>query len=473
MNDPETDGLRQRYYCLVLDVDGVPSFAWRAAVNSPRLAGLRYGDSVYVVGEPETPTDSGYALYLRRRGVTATVFATDVALAAEGSPSLQRWLYTWRRSALAGLQEAVPQPEAAFISGLALGSVEGMPDQVEDDLRRVGLIHILVVSGANVAFVAGMAVSGLRRRLGWGGAMLAAALLCLGYCLITGGDPPVVRGAVMVLLSLGAQAVGRPGHGWTALALAAAAMAVANPLLVSEPSYQLSVATSGGMLSAQGIEWSPAVRRSRWWPVAEALATTVTAQLSALPIMAAYFGRLPGLGLLSNALVLPLQPAQMLLAMAAALTAAVSSTAATVVALPAWMLARVTLLVAHWSAELPMASLESPPWPVAGVMAYYCIFLALAVAGPRKVLVQARTWAQRCRVRGLTWVSVSMAAVVVWAVAIQLPDGRLHVSFLDVGQGDAILITTPSGARVLVDGGPDPDRLRGYLGRRCRYGIGA
>lgn len=466
VSDPETDGLRQRYHCLVTDVDGAPSAAWQAAVSAPRLPGLRYGDSVHLEGEPETPTDRGYALYLRRRGVTATVYAAGAALAAEGSPSIQRWLYAGRRSALAGLQEAVPQPEAAFISGVALGTVEGMPDQVEDDLRRAGLIHILVVSGANVAFVAGLAVAGLRRWLGWGGAMGTAALLCVGYCLITGGDPPVVRGAVMVLLSLGAHAVGRPGHGWTALALAAAAMAVANPLLVSEPSYQLSVATSGGMLSAQGIRWSPSMRRSRWWPVAEALTTTMAAQMAALPISAAHFGRLPGLVLLSNALVLPLQPAQMLLAMAAALTAAVSSSAAVVVALPAWLLARVTLIVAHSSATLPLASLVSPPWPAVAVLAYYSLFVGLVLVGPRRLVAAARAWIRRAPLRGLSWVGgLGVAAVVVWAAALQLPDGRLHVSFLDVGQGDAILVTTPSGARILVDGGPDPDRLRGYLGQ--------
>ncbi len=465
-SDPTADGLRQRYRCRVLETSGVQATAWQVAVNAPRLPGLQYDDLVRLEGEPETPADRSYGLYLRRRGVTATVHATSVTLAEPGSASLQRWLYAGRRAALAGLQGAVPQPEAAFISGVALGSTEGMPDQIKDDLRRAGLIHILVVSGANVAFVAGMAVAGLRRRLGWGGAMLAAALLCVGYCLITGGDPPVVRGAVMALLSLGARAVGRPGHGWTALALAATGMALADPLLVAEPSYQLSVATSGGMLSAQGIRWSPAFRRSRWWPAAEALTTTVAAQLAALPIAAAHFGRLPGLGLLSNALVLPLQPAQMLLAMVATVAAAVSSAAATVAALPAWLLARVTLLVAHWSASLPFASLESPPWPMAAVLAYYGLFAALLMAGPRRLIATLRSWARRAPLRGLSWAGgLGVAAVVIWTVALQLPDGRLHVSFLDVGQGDAILITTPGGAHILVDGGADPDRLCGYLGR--------
>jgi len=60
-------------------------------------------------------------------------------------------------------------------------------------------------------------------------------------------------------------------------------------------------------------------------------------------------------------------------------------------------------------------------------------------------------------------------AVLVWMAALQLPDGRLHVAFLDVGQGDAILITTPEGRQLLVDGGPNPTQLAWELGRQMPF----
>lgn len=466
VSDPESAGLRQTYTCLVEAVDDRASVPWRAAVSAAPVEGLLYGDRVVVVGEPETPGPKGYAEHLLRRGVTATVYATGVDRRERGPASPMRWLYAVRRQALAGLQEAVPQPEAGFLSGVALGSTEGLPDLVEDDLRRSGLLHILVVSGANVAFLVGALVVGLRRLVGWSASLVAALLLSVGYCLITGGDPPVIRGAVMVLLALGAQAAGRPGHGWTALAVAAASMAVANPLLVQEPSYQLSVATSGGMLAAQGVRWPSRWRASAWRPLAEALLATLAAQLAALPLSAAHFGVLPGLGVLSNALILPMQPIQMLLAMLAAVTAALAPAVATVVALPAWLCARVTLIVAHRAASLPLATLECSPWPAGAVAAYYLVLAAAIGAGPRRLGTWVRSLRSWRPARAVPLGAVlAVVAVAVWGAALQLPDGRLHVSFLDVGQGDAILITTPSGARVLVDGGADPDRLRGYLGR--------
>lgn len=69
------------------------------------------------------------------------------------------------------------------------------------------------------------------------------------------------------------------------------------------------------------------------------------------------------------------------------------------------------------------------------------------------------------RLAGWRWVGLlAMAALVVWLALRGLPDGRLHVYFLDVGQGDAILILAPDGRQVLVDGGPSPTALLNELG---------
>jgi len=65
--------------------------------------------------------------------------------------------------------------------------------------------------------------------------------------------------------------------------------------------------------------------------------------------------------------------------------------------------------------------------------------------------------------------ALAVTALLVWLAVLQLPDGRLHVAFLDVGQGDAILITTPDGRQILVDGGPSPTQLVWALGRRMPF----
>jgi competence protein ComEC len=104
----------------------------------------------------------------------------------------------------------------------------------------------------------------------------------------------------------------------------------------------------------------------------------------------------------------------------------------------------------------------------------YGLLLGAAWLGSRrgKDLHRARAWlaARRGRWPATLIVGLSLAAAVLaWLAVLQLPDGRLHVAFLDIGQGDAILITMPSGQQILVDGGPSPADLTTALGREMPF----
>lgn len=60
-------------------------------------------------------------------------------------------------------------------------------------------------------------------------------------------------------------------------------------------------------------------------------------------------------------------------------------------------------------------------------------------------------------------------AILVWLVTLTMPDDKLHVSFLDVGQGDGILIQTPSHQNILIDGGPDPQSINLELSKKLPF----
>ena len=188
------------------------------------------------------------------------------------------------------------------------------------------------------------------------------------------------------------------------------------------------------------------------------------------------FGRVSPLGIPVTLLALPALP---LALVGGLLTAALEWVWGPLGQAAAWATwAPVTYLLAlvRGAAAIPGASFTVGDVAPIAVAAYYAAGLALALRLSR---VKARPGVATARLRGgavaaklrFRWAApaLAVAAVALWGAALASPDGRLHVTFLDVGQGDAILIETPSGRQVLVDGGPDPVRMVQFVGERMPF----
>jgi competence protein ComEC len=166
-------------------------------------------DRVSLRGRIRPPPTDDYGAYLARIGAIGTMRAESLALVpAEGS--LTSSLEGLRRVAAAGLERAMPEPEA----GLAAGVLIGLRDQVDRDLAAdfttAGASHVVAISGWNIAIVAstlGALAGGLQRRRR---AILTAAAI-LAYVAFVGPSPSVVRAGVMAGVALLARELGRPG----------------------------------------------------------------------------------------------------------------------------------------------------------------------------------------------------------------------------------------------------------------------
>jgi beta-lactamase superfamily II metal-dependent hydrolase len=141
----------------------------------------------------------------------------------------------------------------------------------------------------------------------------------------------------------------------------------------------------------------------------------------------------------------------------------------------AWPFLAWTSGVVEWAATLPFASLDLsvPPW---GVVLYYVVLASALVwwlaRRPLAGGAQASTTGpqhSRLRTQHVLLGAAGFALILVWVVASSQPDGLLHVSFLDVGPGNATLIRTPSGQVVVIDGGPGASALIDALGRSLPF----
>lgn len=332
------------------------------------------------------------------------------------------------------LEAIGPSPTASLLSGFLIGDTGGLPESDVEALQRAGLTHFVAVSGSNVALVLG-AWWLILGPLGASPALRASSglFVLLVFVVATRWESSVIRAATMAFVVLGGRAFGFAIDGWVALGAAVTVLLAASGDLAADVGFQLSVAATAGVLAGFGLFGQ---RRPR--PFWAALGATVSAQVAVVPLLLLHFGSVPLLSPIANLLAAPLVTMATTLAGAGVLTG--------------------------WNLPLQGAELAggfvlqiarvAGQWPQLG--------LASVVATASFGLVM---WKTRLR-------AITMMVGTIVTVVLVLPPGPPDVPtvvFLDVGQGDAVLLLDPSGSVALVDGGRDPAVIRDGL---RRYGVG-
>ena len=449
----------------------------------------RYGDLLELEGELETPPSSpdfDYREYLARQGIVSLIaYPEEIDTIATGQGNrAAAALHALRRHLGGALARALPEPQAALAQGIFLGQRSSIPRDLTDDMNATGTSHLIAISGHNVSLVAALIISGFAWLIGRRQAALLALVAIAGYTVLTGASPTVVRAAIMGGLFVLATLVGRPSSAPTAIALASALMTAWNPLVVQDVSFQLSFAAILGLVYLTPVFQALGADLLRRWGietgeggvpafVLENTAVTTGAVAATLPLIALNFGRVSAVAPLSNLLLVPAFP---LILGASALTAAAGAIwepLGQATGWLAWVVLTYMIELARFFADLPLASFE-----VAGFGAGHAAALYLALAAIAWWLAQRRPAAKptlspsaglRLRPIWLLTGGLALAVVLVWWAALSGGGDRLTVSVLDVGQGDAILVETPGGHRVLIDGGPSGQAVTEALGEALPF----
>jgi competence protein ComEC len=344
------------------------------------------------------------------------------------------------------------------VAGVVLGEDEGLDDDLQDRFRASGLYHLLAVSGQNVAYVASGVllaawVVGLPRLLALGAALAAV----VSYVGAVGWQPSVVRAGIAGSLAIVAWLVGRARDRWY-FALAGAAVLLAwNPYSLLDPGFQLSFAAVAAIFSIvprleQRIDGYPVPRR-----VAAVVVVSAACGLATAPIVWFHFGAVPVLSVLANGLAAPVVAPILGLGLGAAAIGVVLPGAAHALAWANGWLAAYLAWCARAIGGIPFAQVHS-----AAALGGLAALAALAALLPR---LPPRV--RRATVVAVASVGLGVTAWALWpSTQARLPPPQgLRVTFLDVGQGDSVLLQVPEGA-ILVDEGPPEARVDRQLDDR-------
>lgn len=437
---------------------------------------LEYGDRIRVRGFLQTPPENeefSYRAYLERQGIHSLLRTDKVTLLpAVGDPNpFWKFLYRVKNSLLYRTYQLFPAPESALMAGVLLGEDNNIPEKLQEAFKNTGTAHIVAISGFNIAIVAAVLVGLFSRFFGKQVGALLAVLGILFYTLLVGADPSVVRAAIMGTLSLLAAQVGRRNLALNTLAVVALMMALWNPYLLWDIGFQLSfLATLGLVLYAQLMQdWAKDLL-TRWFPsptaekiigpLSDYFLLTLAAQLTTLPIMAYHFARVSLVSIFANPFILPAQPPVMILGGLAVLAGRLYEPLGQALAWITWPFPAYTIRMVEFFDGFPGGVL---------VLGDFSLLFTILVYGALFGLTLF--WARLGQTRSYLTPSVALTSLIIvasltWRSAINSPDGRLHVTFLNAGSADSILIQTPDGRFVLINGGSSPSNLADQIGRR-------
>lgn len=410
------------------------------------LAQVRDGDRIHVRG---TVQIQGSLILLRvhRAEVIAPLAGPAAALVADARD---------RTSML-------PADEAALVRGMTTGDTSGLSPQVEEQMRRAGISHLVAVSGANIALVLAAVLLpalllGMRRRP----RILLAAAVAAGYVLLVGDEPSVQRAATMAAPLLAARLAGVRASPVGALCATVAIWAVADPSTSAQVGFLLSALATGAILVL-----APALARSlheasgRRVPAAIclALAVPLVAQIACQPILVLLAPEVSLWAVPVNLAVGPIVGPVTILGLAATALGPVLPGAAELLWRIAGGGAHLVIAIARLADGLP-GSRVSVPEGAAGAG----IVLAIVAAGVIGVFAARRHPIVR-------WM---LAAFLVAALAPLAPRATgpapgqdWSLAMCAVGQGDAVLLRAAAdpaepaarATTVLIDTGPDPAAL--------------
>ena len=417
--------------------------AWRAGRVIRAPAVLRRPARYLNHGVPD------HERLLARRGIALVGNVKSAALVevlSEGdwvdeTASAIRWRV---RQAIARHVGTIDRQSAAVSIAILIGDRGSLDPDVERRLQEAGTYHVIAISGGNIAILAGLVLAALWLigvRGGWAAAGAVCLLSCYAY--IAGGGPSVIRATVMAAIYLLLRVIDQrtaPSH---AMSLTIAVVLLANPLSIADVGLWLTFGATAAIVA--GASRAPLPSTPWLRAPAALLLASLAAEVLLLPISAFVFQRITVAGLAIN---LAAVPCMAIVQIAATLTAAAD-----------WLHLEAIAGVAGWITHFAVRGLVDSaslvdwvPWvtwrvpsPAMVVMAmYYVAVIGWFMARQAKLSRMLATVA----VVTLLWMAIAPATL-----ARRFGDGRLHLTMIDVGQGDAMLITLPNGRTLMVDTG--------------------
>ncbi|MEX0929980.1 MAG: DNA internalization-related competence protein ComEC/Rec2 [Balneolales bacterium] len=398
------------------------------------------------VPERRNPYDFDHQAYLKKLQIYTYVDINRI-LSSRAGQSLAGWS-RWRIKATDRVGVIFSDEHSGIARALLLGDRKGIDRKWQTAFSRAGLAHLMAVSGMHVGFILlpyWLIIPWFWTfRFGtWLGLALAIMIL-IAYCGITGFSTSVIRASVMALLFIYGRLFQKPRQSLNLLGIAALVILLLNPGAVFDIGFQLSFTAVLVILLAlpvTGSCWPEKLRHGRMRTFCQFVSISILVQAALYPVLMHYFNEFSLIGPASNILIIPLVQAMYLWTMASLCIEALHAGLGTWFNRPADVIAGFLLRYAEGASALPWSWIQGSVGSPFFFLVWGVLFLTFA-----SMFKPALRW----KMLAFLLLALCMHQGHLLYQKLSTP---LTVTVFDIGQGDAVLLETPDGKKVLFDAG--------------------
>ncbi|MCX6165952.1 MAG: DNA internalization-related competence protein ComEC/Rec2, partial [Ignavibacteriae bacterium] len=348
-------------------------------------------------------------------------------------------IYPSRKFASDNIDKYIGGDEGAFLKGLVTGERADISKKIKEDFIKVGVMHIIAVSGLNVAYIIlSLTLILSLFRIPHTPKVIIIIIILIFYCFFTGAPASIIRATVMGSLILVSSVMQRKTNFYNIIGISVLIILVFESKQLFDPGVILSFSEKFDEIFLQKILDLKIKFKKALYLIISIIFVSFAAQLGTLPITSHYFEKISFISLIANAIVVPLSNLSLAIGFFQILVATFSDFLSSVIAVVNFYLLKFQLLIINYFASFKFGYTSFYRFNTINTFGYFVILFILFIFKKEKLKLK-----------------ILLLSFTIFILFILNLDFRnnLRITFLYVGQGDCTLIETPDGSNILIDCG--------------------